>query len=120
MRKKNTPSSSRHSTSSSPVVSQKDLKSATAPGSVALTSRISPPATPFIALRARSTGSGHLRPVASREVTDKPAIPLFEGVAGPTNNGAPQKNQVPLDRTEERRVGKGGGSKGRSGWVADH
>src|SRR3546814_6213595 len=66
MRNRKTPASSRHSTSSSPVVSQKDLKSATAPGSVALTSRISPPATPFIALRARSTGSGHLRPVASR------------------------------------------------------
>src|SRR3546814_5635737 len=82
MRNRKTPASSRHSTSSSPVVSQKVLKSATAPGSVALTSRISPPATPFIALRARSTGSGHLRPVASREVTDKPAIPLFEGVAG--------------------------------------
>src|SRR3546814_2994325 len=88
---------SRHTTISSPVVSQMDMKYATAPVSVALPSRISPPATPFIALRASSTGSGHLRPVASREVTDKPAIPLFEGVAGPTNSGAPQKNPVHLD-----------------------
>ena len=53
-------------TSSLPVASQKAGKSRTAAGSVAATSRISPGARCFMAFRARRTGKGHVRSLASR------------------------------------------------------
>ena len=63
------PSCSACSRSSCPVASQNARKSRTVPGSVASTRSTSPAATPCIALRARSTGSGHLSPRVSSRVS---------------------------------------------------
>src|SRR5215472_7601154 len=83
------PASSRWVSRRCPVVLQKCSKSLMAPGSVAMTRSTPPSGTSRMALRAFSTGSGHLSPLVSRMTGDAligsaEAVVLGKAVGGDT------------------------------------
>ena len=80
IRKRNSPASASLATSSWPAAWQNARTSLTVPGSVASSRSNAPGASFCIALRARSTGSGHCSPRVSRSISATGGIPAIGSI----------------------------------------